>query len=237
MGICCLFVRVYVVDNGLHQGQNLYQSLGLPLPNASEKDHNRQLLVYGGSTAMGIEGIQFAKLSGVTVIATASPRNFDLVKSLGADHVLDYNSPTLQQDIRKLTGDNLKLAWDCIGTKQSVAVCARALSAEGGRISALLRGLQETVEKINPSITLYTPLAYTALGEPLVYNGIEDPVSEDIEFGKSFAGLAEQLLTEGKIKPPNIFVNRGGSGLEGVLVGLQELKDGKVSAGKLVYTL
>ena len=32
-------------------------------------------------------------------------------------------------------------------------------------------------------------------------------------------------------------VNRGGKGLEGVLEGLEDLKEGKVSAAKLVYTL
>tara|TARA_R110002060_G_scaffold26003_6_gene35512 strand:- start:439 stop:798 length:360 start_codon:yes stop_codon:yes gene_type:complete len=64
-------------------GQGLYQSLQLPLPNkpATEKTY---LLIYGGSTATGALAIQFAKLSGLTVAVTCSPRNFDYVKSIGA---------------------------------------------------------------------------------------------------------------------------------------------------------
>jgi NADPH:quinone reductase-like Zn-dependent oxidoreductase len=64
-------------------GQGLYQSLKLPLPDkpATEKTY---LLIYGGSTATGSLAIQYAKLSGLTVGVTCSPKNFDYVKSLGA---------------------------------------------------------------------------------------------------------------------------------------------------------
>jgi len=60
-------------------------------------------LIYGGSSASGVLGIQFAKLSGFEVLTTCSPSNFDYVKSLGADKVFDYNSPTCAADIRKYT--------------------------------------------------------------------------------------------------------------------------------------
>ncbi len=64
-------------------GQGLYQSLGLPLPGQGKGD-GKVLLIYGGSTATGALAIQFAKLSGLTVVTTCSPRNFDYVKKLGA---------------------------------------------------------------------------------------------------------------------------------------------------------
>ncbi|EPE32021.1 GroES-like protein [Glarea lozoyensis ATCC 20868] len=79
-------------------GQGLYQSLELPLPNqpTAEKTY---ILIYGGSTATGALAIQFAKLSGLTVVTTCSPGNFEYVKSLGADAAFDYNSPTCAKDI------------------------------------------------------------------------------------------------------------------------------------------
>lgn len=65
-------------------GQGLYQSLGLPLPGKAAAGEKRSVLIYGGSTATGGLAIQYAKLSGLTVVTTCSPRNFDYVKSLGA---------------------------------------------------------------------------------------------------------------------------------------------------------
>ncbi|TVY40893.1 Protein TOXD [Lachnellula subtilissima] len=55
-------------------GQGLYKSLGLPFPNAPAKEPIF-LLIYAASTATGTYGIQYAKASGLTVIATASPHN------------------------------------------------------------------------------------------------------------------------------------------------------------------
>jgi NADPH:quinone reductase-like Zn-dependent oxidoreductase len=51
-----------------------------------------QYLVYGGSTAVGLFAVQLAKLAGYKVVATASPKNFDLVKSYGADEVVDVSA-------------------------------------------------------------------------------------------------------------------------------------------------
>ena len=42
--------------------QGLYQSLGLPLPGAGVKEGTSPVLIYGGSSAMGAYGIQWAKL-------------------------------------------------------------------------------------------------------------------------------------------------------------------------------
>ncbi|KAF1335961.1 Quinone oxidoreductase protein, partial [Globisporangium splendens] len=52
----------------------------------------QRALILGGSTATGIFAIQFAKAIGAHAIATASSRNAEFVKSLGADQVIDYTS-------------------------------------------------------------------------------------------------------------------------------------------------
>jgi len=54
-----------------------------------------QLFVYGGSSSVGQYAIQLAKLSGYKVVTTASKRNHELVKSLGADLVFDVSKPPL----------------------------------------------------------------------------------------------------------------------------------------------
>jgi NADPH:quinone reductase-like Zn-dependent oxidoreductase len=73
--------------------------LGLRHPSAEAEPTGETVLVWGGSTSAGSNAIQLAAAAGYEVIATASPRNFGYVKSLGAAQVFDYNSPRVVPDI------------------------------------------------------------------------------------------------------------------------------------------
>ncbi|KAI0466968.1 GroES-like protein [Xylaria cf. heliscus] len=216
-------------------GQGLYRTLGLPLP-IDAPENNQYVLIYGGSTATGIFGIQFARLSGLKVIATASPHNFEYLKSLGADAVFDYKSPTVADDIRKYTNNTLKLAWDCTGF--GGRIIAGSLSNEGGKYATIMPVEKEEVIAVNPNVDgPHATLMYSIFGERFV-KGDETPAKpEEFEFAKTFWEIARQLLEEGKLKAPRTTVNKGGDGLEGILKGLDELRADKVSGGKLVYTL
>src|SRR4051812_38630358 len=86
------------------------------------------LLIYGGSTASGILGIQFAVLSGYRVITTSSPHNYDYMKSLGVSETFDYHSLTCARDIKAATKGQLRLAWDCVSGNDSAKLCAEAMS-------------------------------------------------------------------------------------------------------------
>jgi NADPH:quinone reductase-like Zn-dependent oxidoreductase len=187
---------------------------------------------------MGITGIQFAALSGLKVITTASPHNHAYLKSLGAAHVVDYKSPTAVDEIRAITEGKLSLAWDCQSDAASAAFCGRCLDQEnGGHYSSLLYGNDELVKSHNAKAKTNTGLYYSVFGEDFYYKGTKPAVPENYEFGRMFWEVGRQVLAEGKVKPIRTIVNRGGSGLEGVIVGLKEVQEGKVSAGKLVYTL
>ncbi|GLQ50537.1 NADP-dependent oxidoreductase [Dyella flava] len=52
----------------------------------------QRVLIQGGSGGTGTFAIQFAKQRGAWVIATSSKRNHDLLRSLGADEVIDYSA-------------------------------------------------------------------------------------------------------------------------------------------------
>lgn len=217
--------------------QALYQSLGLPLP-GSGPSTAPFLLVYGGSTATGSLAIQFAKLSGMTVVTTCSPRNFEYVKSLGAEAAYDYNSPTCAKDIKEYTKGELKLVLDCVCEGDSLQICVEAMNADGGVYTGLLGPPQEKINKINDKIVGKSTLAYTAIGEAFTKFGRETPVvPENYKFACDFWQFAKKLLAEGKVKPHRPLINEGGKGLEGVLKGLQYMREGKVSGQKLVYTL
>lgn len=73
--------------------------LALQLPSPHARPTGKTLLVWGGSTSVGSNAIQLAVAAGYDVIATASPRNFDYVRALGAGQVSDYASRTVVADI------------------------------------------------------------------------------------------------------------------------------------------
>lgn len=221
-------------------GQGLYQSLGLPLPfEPATPETAGTILIYGGSTATGIGGVQFAKLSGWKVATTCSPRNFEYVKSLGADEVFDYSSPTCAADIKVATSNSLTVVWDCISTPESAALCATAMSdSQPGKYGALLSVDAEIIKKINPNVQCSVTLAYTSLGEHFVKWDRDFPARpEDYEFAQMWMEEARKFLADGRVKLAKPIINQGGKGLEGTIAGMEALKEGKVSAGKLVYTL
>jgi NADPH:quinone reductase-like Zn-dependent oxidoreductase len=81
----------------------------------------QKVLVYGASGAIGTSGVQLAKHFGAEVTAVCQTRHFDLVKSLGADHVIDY---TLE-DFTK-NGELYDVIFDAVG-KHSFRRCEGSL--------------------------------------------------------------------------------------------------------------
>jgi len=59
-----------------------------------------QFLVWAGSTGVGMYAIKLASILGYRVVTTASPHNFDLVKSLGASAVFDYKDPDVSTKVQ-----------------------------------------------------------------------------------------------------------------------------------------
>lgn len=126
--------------------QVLYDSLSLPSPLEPTREPI-DLLVWGGATSLGQVVVQYAALAGLRVISTASPKNFELVRSLGAAEVFDYHDKDVVAKVRAATGSKLVLAVDCIseyGTPEQVAPC---LSDEGGKV-AIVRTCDPVSEKV-----------------------------------------------------------------------------------------
>ena len=105
--------------------------LGLRLPSPGPQPAGQTVLVWGGSTSVGSNAIQLAVAAGYEVVTTASPRNFDYVRSLGAAQAFDYNSPSVVPDIiGALRGRTLAGAI-AIGTT-SAPSCVRIAGACSG---------------------------------------------------------------------------------------------------------
>ena len=106
--------------------------LALDRPNAAPRSTGKTVLVWGGSTSVGSNAIQLAVAAGYDVVTTASPRNFDYVKQLGAGLVFDYASITVVADIvEALKGRQLAGAL-AIGAG-SAAKCLDIVGASKGR--------------------------------------------------------------------------------------------------------
>jgi NADPH:quinone reductase-like Zn-dependent oxidoreductase len=92
--------------------------------------------VQGGAGGVGGFGIQICRAIGATIITTASARNSDYVRSLGADHVIDYQSEDVIARILEITGgrgvDAVQAAVDTNTADQGIEVLAL-----GGAISCI----------------------------------------------------------------------------------------------------
>jgi NADPH:quinone reductase-like Zn-dependent oxidoreductase len=88
----------------------------------------QKVLINGASGGVGSFAVQIAKSSGSEVTGVTSTQNIDLVRSVGADHVVDYRSTDFTR-----TGRRYDLILDTIGNR-SVSDLRRAL-ADGGKVA------------------------------------------------------------------------------------------------------
>lgn len=84
-----------------------------------------RILIYGASGAIGSAAVQMAKAYGAEVTAVAGSRHLDLVRSLGADAVIDYTA----QDFTK-TGETYDFVLDAVG-KTTFFRCRNLLTPTG----------------------------------------------------------------------------------------------------------
>lgn len=75
------------------------------------------ILIHAGAGGVGSLAIEFAKNAGAKVFTTASKSNFDYVKKLGADVVIDYKTQDFAQEIKKQVPAGLEVILDTIGGK------------------------------------------------------------------------------------------------------------------------
>jgi NADPH:quinone reductase-like Zn-dependent oxidoreductase len=94
----------------------------------------KNVLIYGASGNVGTYAVQIAKALGAEVTGVCSARNLALVRSLGADRVIDYTSSDYTQ-----TGETYDVIFDTVG-KTPFAQARRVLREGGHYLNAVFTG-------------------------------------------------------------------------------------------------
>lgn len=192
------------------------------------------ILIWAGSTSVGLFAIALAKLSNpsTAVLTTASPRNHALLKSLGADAVFDYRDSKVSEKIRAWAearngNGRIGKAFDCISEGNSTSLIADALGPEGGKIITL--GPTKPTE----GATWPSGVSVESIG---VFSVLQPQNVQDFSDIQEWYAHLPALITErgfGNAVPLELL----DSGLEGIPEGLERLRAGKISAKKLAYKL
>ena len=233
----------------------MYQTLKLPLPDLHGKSRatGPAILIYGGATATGMFGLQFARLSGCRVLTTCSPRNFQLVKALGAHEVFDYHDgQACGAAIRAATSNDLLYTFDCVSEGTSLQICADALTSRSGvavytaTLPVAGKFPRQDVQhgwtsgytgEFPAHVRRINVYSHAAFGEIYHFLGQPQPAKpNDLAFAAGFWELTAELLRQDRLRLGPLVQRREG-GLAEILNGLSELRTGRVAAGKLVYTI
>jgi len=137
----------------------------------------QKILIYGASGGVGTAAVQLARYFGADVTGVCSTTNLELVKSLGADKVIDYT----KEDFTK-SGETYDIIFDTVG-KTSFSRCKNLLKQKGIYLATVF-GLKELVHMLWTSMIGSKKAIYTVATER----------TEDLIFLK-------ELIEAGKIKP------------------------------------
>lgn len=137
----------------------------------------QEVLIYGASGALGMAAVQLAKFFGAQVTGVCSTPKLELVKSLGADYVIDYTKADFTQ-----SGKTYDIIFDTSG-KSSFSGCLSALKNNGLYLRAVHINLSPILRGLWTSIT----------SSKKVIGGVVLERKEDLIFLK-------ELIEAGKMK-------------------------------------
>lgn len=203
-----------------------YLALDPPTVPARGKSRRTIIIITGGASAVGSSAIQLAVSAGYEVVSTASPKNFDYVKKLGAaTHVLDYKSETVVSDLAAAVRDHDLAGGYSIGDGSAdllTAVLARHEGPNTNRFVSLAGG-SFTGKKGEAGVEVkFIVLDAAAIGS-------------DSMTAQVFESYLPRALAEGQFVPapePQVV----GKGLEKIQDAFMVSMQG-VSAKKIVVTL
>ena len=206
-------------------------NLDFPPPDIKAEPNGKIVFVWGASSSVGSCGVQLAAQAGYTVLAICSPRNFEMVTSLGATNCFDHNSPSIVEDItaylqRSHPRSEVVGAYDAISTAPTITPLCDLLHA----LSLTKIPTRTFIAAVFPGAEAHTKHDVT-----VVVN-----LTQGMDQFYRIAGQArdwlESAMQDGRVvcAPEKDVV---GSGLESVQGAMDRLAEGKVSGRKLVVRI
>jgi len=138
----------------------------------------QKVLIYGASGSLGTAAVQIAKSLGAEVTGVCSTTNVDLVKSLGADKVIDYTKENFTKN-----GAIYDIIFDTLG-KSPFSGCVKSLTKKGIYLRAVHMSLFPVVRGLWTSFTS---------SKKVIGGGVTER-KENLVFLK-------ELIEKGKLKP------------------------------------
>jgi NADPH:quinone reductase-like Zn-dependent oxidoreductase len=114
------------------------------LINQANIKNGDEVLIYGASGSIGTSALQLAKNAGAQVTSVCSKRNFELVRSLGSDKVIDYTAENAEN---KLGTYNYVI--DAVGNSKTSILKEKSKGAltDGGKYLSIDNGVPKTPKK------------------------------------------------------------------------------------------
>ena len=144
----------------------------------------QKVLINGASGGVGSFAVQIAKSFGAEVTGVCSTRNVDLVRSIGADHVIDYTKEDFTQG-----GPHYDLIFDNVENR-SLSDCRRALAPSG----TLILNSGTGAGGIKMLIRLAKPLVLSPFARQNLRRFLSVPTHVDLV-------VLKELLESGKLTP------------------------------------
>jgi NADPH:quinone reductase-like Zn-dependent oxidoreductase len=154
------------------------------LRDAGRLQPGQKVLINGASGGVGTFAVQIAKALGAEVTAVCSTRNVDLVRSVGADHVIDYT----RDDFTK-GGPRYDLILDNVENR-SVSDCRRALTPAGALVLNSGTGAG--------GLAMFVRLVWPLVLSPFVRQDLRRYLSQPNQADLSFL---RTLVEDGKLRP------------------------------------
>jgi NADPH:quinone reductase-like Zn-dependent oxidoreductase len=159
---------------GAHYAYNFIKKVNI--------ESGQKILVYGATGAIGSAAVQLLKYFDVNITAVCNTKNIELVKSLGANKVIDYTKEDFTKDEEKYN-----FVFDAVG-KSSFAKCKPLLQSGGIYISSDLGYMAQNV-----FLPLITPIIKPMIGNKKTVF----PIPTDI---RGSILLIKKLIEQGKFK-------------------------------------
>jgi NADPH:quinone reductase-like Zn-dependent oxidoreductase len=154
------------------------------------RDHGRiepgqKVLIIGASGGVGTFAVQIAKSLGLEVTGVCSTKNVDMVRSIGADHVIDYTREDFTQ-----RGQKYDLIFQLAGTR-SPSDCRRALTSGG---TLLLSSGASSGRWIGPVDRILKALLLSPFVSQKMVSFTVRPNKEDLQ-------VIQELIEAGNVTP------------------------------------